>query len=299
MAFVSGDKITASDYNSLLALFNNVYAVGSGNSGYGESALSEVIIPPPHEPGRLIDNASWLSLRNAIEQAGIHQGTALTLPSISDIEEGDIIQAFTSLSTAVDLLVNNKLIVNAVNTVVDSSVLTDVRSATWGSQIKHTFTADFGSDDNARHFFNSGGQIRLTMSAPNTTAAHNWGGIYSSAGTFIFNHLEYYAMSSTLSNPVESFIHATGGGGAYSYYTQPNAWQITSRFVSGTSANGARGSKIEFSSKSTDVYSPAAPSSPDSVIGTFTSTIGERRSVTIFNQPSPIYSTVVALADGL
>ncbi len=139
------------------------------------------------------------------------------------------------------------------------------------------------------------------MEGPDGAASHNWGSIYDAAGTFIFDHTSYFGLSSTINNSVTLFSFNTGGG-IYSFYTQPNIWSITARFIAGTSTNGARGSQIEISSISTDTYAgnPSFPGSPDNVAATtpFISTIGERRSLTFFDRPSPTYATLVDLTGG-
>lgn len=301
MAFAPGQRITASDFNALINSLNEVYSTGTGDSGYGATALSTVD-PFPFDPNAdLIDDQLWADLRNAIKKMGDHQGSVPTLPTINepgdDIEEGDPVQAFAQLQPAITQVTTNKLLSNGAGaTTITSPVLTTGRSDPWATQIRHTFTVDFGSDNAARWFFNTGGEIMISMDAPNTAASHNWGGLYNSAGTFIFDHSQYYALSSTINNPVVLATYTTGGG-AYSGFG--NQWIISAKFIQGTSSNGARGSKIEITSLSDDVYTgnPMFPGSPDIVTGTFISTIEERRSSTFFPQPAPTYETTVGLGD--
>jgi len=299
MAFTSGQKILAADYNGLITRLNDINAVGTGDAGYGASAISSKASPPPYDITTKVQNEDWLAIRDDIFDAGTHQGAVPPLPLESDIEDGDIIQAFTLLDSGITTITNNRLNVDAANTTVDASVLTDERIADWSNQIKHTFTADFGTDNDARQFFNTGGQIRLTMTAPDDAAAHNWGGLYTTSGTFIFDHNSYYTLSSTINNSINLTV-SSAGAAAYSIAAGANTWTVAARFIAGTSTNGARGSTLEISSTSTDVYSghPSFPGSPDIVSGTFTSTIGERRSTIIYNSPSPSYATVVSLVDG-
>lgn len=301
MTLASGQKILASDYNQLVNDLNEIYAIGSGDKGYGATPLPTVTTPPPFTSSSLLTSAQWTNLRDSIALVGNHQGGLPLLPNDSDLEPGDMVTAFNTFTTAISQTTFNRHNVGSSSTTVNNSVLSSTRTADWSNQIKHVFTVDFGSDDAARFFFNTGGQIRITMSAPNTLAAHNWGGIYSTAGTFIFDRLSYYGLSSTINNNVNLTFFTAGASVYYALGSGSNAWTISSRFIAGTSNNGARGSKIEISSISTDVYSgnPAFPGSPDIVSGTFISTIGERRSVTFFNRPQPIYATVVSLADGV
>ena len=306
MPFLPGNKILASDYNALIDDVNLVYSTGTGDSGYGQTALPQ-IDPFPFDPSAdkvIADSAGkdndLADLTNTLELIGQHQGVAPTLPTIGqpgdDIETGDKIQAFSELPVAVSLITTNRLLVDGVNTTLTSPVLTSVRSTSWSTIIKHTFQADFGSDDAARFFFNTGGEIRLSMNAPDTVASHNWGGLYNAGGTFIFNHAEYYGLSATINN-FTTFSTVSAGAGIYSSGFG-NQWIIRARYTAGTSSNGARGSIVEIESVTDDVYAgnPAFPGSPDIVTGTFTSTISERRSTGVFSQASPTYTTNVELS---
>ena len=307
MAFASGQKITASDYNNLLIQLNDVYGTGTGDKGYGATDLPPVD-PFPFDPSADLVKAGTLSKDNdltdlvtAIDLMGQHQGNVPLLPTINqpgeDIEIGDLIQAFSEIPPALTQVTTNRLNVDPSSTTLTSSILLSLRSDPWSSQIAHIFTVDFGSDDDARWFFNTGGQIRLAMSAPVSplTAsldAHNWGKLYNDIGTFIFDATEYYGLSPTINNFTTVSIAATGGG-VYSsgYPASANQWIISVKFITGTSANGARGSKLEFTSLSDDVYTGPI----DIVTGGFTSTISERRSTTFFNRPAPIYETTSSL----
>ncbi len=298
MAFASGQKITASDYNALLAQLNAVYGTGTGDAGYGATELPDVDAFPfdPNadkvKAGTVSKPNDLTDLVTAIDLMGQHQGDVPTLPTINqpgdDIEIGDPVQAFTEIPSALTQVTTNRLLVDAGSTTITSPTQISIRTDPWATQIQHIFTVDFSSDDNARWFFNTGGQIRLAMSAPDNIASHNWGGLYNAAGTFIFNAAEYYGLSPTINNFTTVLI-ATAGGGVYS--SAGNQWIIQVRFIAGTSANGARGSKLEFTSLSDDVYSTV----PDIVTGTFTSTISERRSTAFFLRPSPTFATTSEL----
>ena len=298
MAFAPGQKITAADYNDLLTQLNEVYGTGTGDKGYGATELPLVDAFPfdPTADRVKADTVSkdndFADLTESIELMGQHQGDVPPLPTINqpgdDIELGDPIQAFSEFQPAIDQVTANRFDIGPSSTTITSPTLLSARTDPWSSQIRHTFTVDFGSDDNARWFFNTGGQIRMSMSAPDTLTSHNWGGLYNAAGTFIFDALEYFNLSPTINNPSTVLI-ASAGASAYSVFG--NQWVITAKWISGTSSNGARGSKLEFTSLSDDVYTGVN----DIITGLFTSVISERRSITFFNQPAPIYETTSAL----
>lgn len=293
MAIIAGQKVTDVDFNALINELNSVYSTGTGNSGYGAIAL-----PTVASGTNKIKSNDWLTLRTAIINMGTHQGDVPTLPAANVLEVGDPIAAFTDFPTAITQVATNNLTVDIANTVSDASVLTSQRTANWSNEINHVFTADFTSDDDARHFFNTGGRITVDMSGPTNDAGHQWGILYNEAqGPFIFDWIAYYNLNPTLgvSTTLATFISS---GSVYS--DQNNRWVISARFITGTSDNGARGSKIEITSKSIDQYSgnPSFPGSPDIVAGTFDSIIGERRSDTVFPVSSPTYATVTELTVG-
>lgn len=297
MAIAADEKITDVDFNLLINNLNTVYSTGTGNSGYGTTALPLVVAGT-----NKIKSLDWANLHIAITTTATHQDTSITLPNIIDLESGDVIKAYTDFTTAITSITTNKLNVDVTQTTSDSSVLTSQRTADWSNEIQHVFTVDFTTDDAARNFFNTGGQITLDMDAPLTDSAHQWGVLYNEAQSpFIFDHLSYFAISSTInvSTTLATFISsgsAYGTGDASS----SNKWVISAKFVAGTSTNGARGSKIELTSKSIDSYTgnPSFPGSPDIVTGTFDSTIGERRSTSSFPITQPTYATVIDLTNG-
>ena len=297
MAFVSGGKILADDFNELVSDTNDIVAVGTGNKGYGGTPLSTVVAD---SLGNKIDNDEWLSLRNALENAGLHQGSVPALPDADDLEEMDMTQAFPEFETAIDQVTTNRLSVDTGNTTITNGVLTSFRSASfpWSTQIEHKFRVEFADEDAARQFFNTGGQIRLDMTAPDTVAAHNWGGLYDAIGTVIFDHNDYFNLSETLGDFVAISIHDVGAG-VYSSGGLANVWSVQAAYIGGTTIRGARGNVIEFRSLSSDNYAgnPLFPGSPDLVVGDFTSTISERRSTapTLFPQAQPIYTTIADL----
>ena len=162
MTFTSGQKIQATHYNTFINDLNDVYEVGTGDAGYGATALPTVGTPPPHISANLVDNQNWLDLRAAIVAMGNHQGSVPTLPDVTDLEDkdtqtggstqGDDIQAFASFTSAVTTVTDNRLNVGVGSTVVDNSVLSDSRTADWSTQIKHVFTIDFITDDATKDY---------------------------------------------------------------------------------------------------------------------------------------------------
>jgi len=198
MAYEAGDTILDNEYNSFVGVNGTVsypsqiaadaaapcvgiiYGVGYGNRGYGQTgiALSAVTTATP------ITSAQWTTMRNALavcseSQSGVVGGSTL-IPPITVMEAGDIIQAHESSPPTSDAYDFNSVI-QSINTnrfttdatkssvVVTSGVSSNVRGSAWGSasgSINCIFDYAFGSEDAARYFSNSGGELRIDLSHP-------------------------------------------------------------------------------------------------------------------------------------
>lgn len=304
----TGNLITVADYNTIVALINAFFGTGTGDRGYGGNSTNVALANLATKSiGTVITNEDWLDLRNAQGDVTAHQGTTLPvgLPSITDIEDGDDVQAFED-QTGPDnpageidsddnlmLLDDNRLIVSPGNVTV-ASKLTSVRNTAWSSFIEHEFTVDFGSADDARFFFNTGGQLRIsaTRTGGGATGQNaNWDSILAAGGTFIFGGVAYFALTGAFSSAPPVGQITTSAYGSYG----TNSWTISSRRDDAAGPNGGNGSIIRFKSSFLDGHTNIFF---DSVDGTFTSTIEERRSTGIFIKASPTFFTITDLTAG-
>lgn len=302
-----GDTIDIASYNSIVTSINALFGTGTGDSGYGGNsanvALANLI---SKTTGPIITNEDWLVLRDAQFDLAAHQGTTLpdALPDITNIEDADTIQAFESPDVGLDpgqidsvanfnLLVANRSVVSPFNVVV-TTPLTSIRSTSWSSFIEHEFTVDFGSADNARFFFNTGGEIRIDAdrTGGNATGQNaNWDSILDSVGTLNFGGNGYFALTSAFSALPPVGRTVTSG---YGYYGANN-WTISAKRDDAAGPNDGNGSIIRFKSAFLDGHTNVFF---DQVDGTFTSTIEERRSTIIFPRPPPTFTTITDLTNG-
>lgn len=187
MAVSSGDIITAADYNNLQSRITQVIGTGSGDFGYGQtvsssqvSAIQNAEIPD----GDTISAEQLNNLRADIEVAYTHQ-TGSTIP-IGVFDVGDIIGADKS-GTDLDFDTDgtyqfvsedsqkgfNDLLDVMADVEIDRFDIhpsqeaeqiraSDLRTTNWNGTISSEFTVSFQDSDARRHFFNSGGQIRIT-----------------------------------------------------------------------------------------------------------------------------------------
>ena len=181
MAYQQGDTIEASHYNTFAGNVNTIIGTGSGDSGYGESEIATVSV------GATITAAQWNSLLAGLQLAANHQGTTITNAS-NTVSVGGNIVPLNNLEADITLITTNRLTADAANMATDTGV-TSTRTSSWSGSVYHEFTVTFASANAARHFFNSGGEIRFAGSrsgGSSTDQNNDWTSLLSDAGTVKF-----------------------------------------------------------------------------------------------------------------
>ena len=181
MAYQQGDTITASDYNTFATNINTIIGTGSNDSGYGNTEVAAV------SAGATITAAQWNALLSALQKGANHQGTTLTNAS-NTVSAGGNILPLSNLEADITLITNNKATADASNMATDTGV-TSSRTASWTGTVQHILTVTFASANAARHFFNSGGEIRFAGSrsgGSSTDQNTDWTNLLSNAGTVKF-----------------------------------------------------------------------------------------------------------------
>ena len=181
MAYQQGDTITASDYNTFATNINTIIGTGSADSGYGNTEVAAV------SAGATITAAQWNALLSALQKGANHQGTTLTNAS-NTVAQGGNILPLSNLEADITLITNNKANVDSGNMSTDTGV-TSSRTASWTGTVQHILTVTFASANAARHFFNSGGEIRFAGSrsgGSSTDQNTDWTNLLSNMGTIKF-----------------------------------------------------------------------------------------------------------------
>jgi len=193
MTYTSGGLIQATDYNGFVstnasANVNDVWATGSSDKGWGQSAIATV------SATNTITATQWASLVNTLASMGSQTGTAITARTAP--VTGGTIGILSALNTDLTNITTNRL-----NAVAQGSQFTGwsgtnsktatTSGATW--TITFTNTVTFASAAAARYFFNAGGTIKLDVSktATGNTGDPEWndlantlcGDIFFTAGT--------------------------------------------------------------------------------------------------------------------
>ena len=169
MSYSSGGLIEAADYNGFVGTspsstanqINTVWAIGNGNSGYGQTALSQV------SATGLVTATQWATAVNTLNTILTHQagsGSGIGAPTA-----GQLISYLSTFSSQCSTAYTNRLNANTNGTDITGAA---PAAATWNTSTPTTYqitrTATFASADQARYFFNCGGKLVLTFSATNT-----------------------------------------------------------------------------------------------------------------------------------
>ena len=181
MAYQTGDNILDNHYNDFATSVNAVWGSGSGDSGYGQTNTVSSV-----DTSTTVQASQWTTLLARISSAASHQGSSIT--SITNPSAGDQIEAFSALSTNIATITTNRLNVSSRATVAESNCSTTTTLGT--SHITQTGNWTWGSTDQARYFFNTGGRISVRWDLSSFTAdskANEWNTLASNCGTYYVN----------------------------------------------------------------------------------------------------------------
>jgi len=233
----SGDTITAAQYNDLQSRVSNIMGTGSSQSGYGQSLTSAQV-----STGNTVTATHMDNLRTDIDKAHNHQSG--TSSGIGNIAVGQIIGAdasgtsvgsltqttegYNDYDAAVTAITTNKFLIDSGEGTLES-VTSSSRNTNWQVELQHVFTLDFSNANNARFFFNSGSDIRisLALTGQSGSKSNTWSTLLTDIGTVIFNYTSttqsgsggsfpgtrgWYDMTTSYQN---IFTQSVGGGGVY------------------------------------------------------------------------------------
>lgn len=197
-----GSDISAADYVTIQDKAQSLLGVGTGTRGYGQALQSSDVFT-----GNIITKAQWDALRYDITSIRYHQDGVL--PTIITVNIGDPVgfgagAPNTNYDTLLETAIANRFNIGAGQSIVSSAIGQNT-SSSWSSLAECTVSATFANADQARHFFNSGGKLRITSSLTGytSTAQNNaWAGILSTIGTISFGastdpFINYYTLTNS------------------------------------------------------------------------------------------------------
>lgn len=283
MANSVGGIIEAVDYNSIRNKIIAVLGTGASNSGYGQDAR---IQSSSVANGSSVTATQWGNLRYDIYNCLVHQNG--TTPSIVRVSTGDPVRygaghPNNSYDTFSNTITTNRFNLGS-GQFSTASLGTTSWSDTWSVSAYVDVTCTWATANDARYFFNSGGQILFltSKSTGGTSQSVSWYNVVTSAGTQGFggqiptsgfspqNGTNFYRLTSTFQT-----YHTTTASSPYA----ANTYRLQAKSNVANNASGTA-NIVTFRVLLTDGYrdpDDTAPSGPgqrtppdDVVSGTFT-----------------------------
>lgn len=206
MAAGRGSKVEWTDYKLIQETISKVLGVGTGSFGYGQTVSSS-----PVTQFQKITETQWNQVRTDIlrcrmHQTGVDYSNSLTQATTDvKIRETDRL-AYLNMA---QLSEANSLVV-ASTQASRATIVKSIYEDNWYTSVGLTQIIDFGSYDNARYFFNAGGQIEISSSRSGGTSPSpknsTWSTMLSTMGSVIFNYTSTTRTGSS------------GSGSAYGFY---------------------------------------------------------------------------------
>ena len=230
-------KLHVADFNLFADDINDIVGIGANDSGYGQShlvvakALDKVTTP------------LWDELLTSMLYAGRHQGTTLNSPTSTSVASWppthELDSIIPTITTDIANIVGNKLnsdvsyMTATANQISSSKEYFDPSGSpgtpiwTSANQVYYEAKVTFTDEDNRRHFFNSGGELRFDATLTGVDAAHaqsvDWQTMLSAIATIKLSHSSTES-SASLGTPGYGFnmltdtyqlVYTKGGTGDY------------------------------------------------------------------------------------
>lgn len=312
MAYVQGGTIDAADFNTFRTQILNVYGVGNGDSGYGQTAITVPSVAGGNT--ETIKSAEWTNLRNAIGVCAQHQGTASALlPPTTVLEVGDTIVAHDGITNAYNFpqmltdITTNRLNTDATATSVVLAKSTQSVSNSWNNLASTVVDITWPTADEARYFFNTGGQIiiRSDRTGGATTDQNtSWTDLLNAVGSVVIaantttgtgstgtgSAYGYHTLTTASASVV--FTASPTAAGTYDY--SPNVYRVSAQMLNVNGTNGDNGNTMRITIEWDDNYT----ASTDTVDGTLSVYIDERRASTYVTTTAytPVINTAMSAA---
>lgn len=211
MSYAQFGLVEATDFNTLVGgnptstanTLNATWATGSGQGGYGQTAVANVIAGQP------VAASSWASLVNNTASAAAHQGSSIT--SVTAPVAGGLVTYISAIPTNLQTIWGSKGNAAAQGS---TSSNTQTTTAAWTDYANFTFTCTFANGDAARYFFNAGGQLKFQCSHSNTDAGINaaMNTLATATGTVVLSGQN--SGSRTIASTAFNGVTKVGGSGS-------------------------------------------------------------------------------------
>jgi hypothetical protein len=261
-------KILRVDYNAIRDKLVAVLGSGVGNIGWGQQSR---IQSTEVAEGNKVTINEWANLRYDVINAYKH--IFGSNPTTAVVSENQTIRYTTSFTpdtgsldvpqkqydTWADTITGARFTVAAGESAT-TGVISGSRTGTWLSQCVCTIQVYWSSANEARYFFNSGGQIRISASRSGGVTSNqntSWTSLLSSAGTQNFGG----ANPATGTSPSDGLNWYRTTSTFQTYYTATasspygsNNYRLQSRCLDQLSNSGGLASQLEIRVLFTDGY---------------------------------------------
>ena len=174
------------DFNTLRNKIIEVIGNGAGTYGYGQAIQSSQVFQ-----GNIITKTQWDGLRFDLVNILIHQ-TGVT-PTLIEVARGSVIgedagDPLQAYGRAIDTARINRFFLAPGQSII-AAVSTKTYASSWSSNASMTAQLTFSNANDARFFFNSGGQIRFTSSRTGGASSQQnnaWTNVLSNSGVVNF-----------------------------------------------------------------------------------------------------------------
>lgn len=165
MAYVAGDTILATEYNTFVNSSSSPYGynhfAGTGSGAYG---LGQTAIPTVSAGAGTITASQWNTLFTGMDNIANHTNDTLT--SRSQVSAGDTIAIKAAVEADLATLAASVAAGSpSATALTTSSALQTVTTASegWDTSATQEVSVTFSSADQMRWFFNAGGKVRVTV----------------------------------------------------------------------------------------------------------------------------------------
>lgn len=324
------DKVLAARHNNLYERIVNVLGNGSGRSGYGQGqgegygdALESFPVSKLDTADNNVVTAEAINsiyadlIRARIHQIGTEPDEIAEIVANSNViaEEtsffvsvgsgGNLIEIQDDDGTKKGILDFERLIENIEEDrfLVDptqatlENAISSTRTRQWNGLIFHEVAVTFRNADHRRHFFNSGGEIRINLSNSGsaTSKGQDWGALCSNLGTVRFTIGQTVADNIGITNAIgnyeltdqyQTLINYVGGGSFSGIYNS-NLVTIKAR----ESASNTINIKIEFNDLADENFAD------ENVTGRLESALQQYRADSnAVSVPAPIFNNIVSIS---
>ena len=230
-------KLTNADFNSFADDINDIVGIGASDSGYGQNHL---VVAKAQER---VTTSLWDELLTSMLYAGRHQGTTLNSPTSTTHASWppthELDSIIPTITTDIANIKGNKLnsdvlyMTATANQISSSKAYVDPAGSpgtpiwTSANQVYYEAKVAFTDEDNRRHFFNSGGELRFDATLTGVDAAHaqsvDWQTMLSAIATIKLSHSSTES-SASVGTPGYGFnmltntyqlVYTKGGTGDY------------------------------------------------------------------------------------